>query len=1098
MKSTPFQRLLLAIFTLCLIFVSSSFAQDSDKLKKAKRPIPNSYIVVLDDSVDPLSDLLPAAVRKRNIKRVADDLAARHGGRVDEVYETAIKGFSVKLPPGRAEALSRDPRVKYVEEDFQIFAEETQAGAPWGLDRIDQRRGRNTTYEYDTSGLGVHAYVIDSGIRSTHTQFGGRVLFGADFVNAADNGADCDGHGTHVAGILGGSTYGVAKNVTIHNVRVLNCEGKGEGSGLFSAINWVTANHIGPAVANISIGLDGTSTTLENAIANSIKSGVHYALAAGNETVDACNHSPGGRVPTAFTVASIRDTDEKSSFSNFGPCVDIFAPGSSIVSAWFTSDTALASASGTSMASPFVAGAIARFLQSFPFATPAEVKASLLNSSSQEVVRSGGVGSPNKLLYSNIALNALPPIAIPMDSVAKPYPAETVVQGAPDVLSSAAGAIQVDINGFTTVRSDSVSFVLVGPTGAALLLQGNAGYDSSPTDVSYTISDTGSAYMSESALVNGSIYKPSKVLSAPVFPAPGPGSSYNDPGRTCCSGATLASTFGGSNPNGVWKLYAVHQGTNLTGIGGSIEGWQVRITNPSPTPTPSGRTNFALAANGGVAAASSQYSPGFPIEAVNDGDRRGLNWGAGGGWNDNTAAGYPDWAEIAFGGAKTIDRVDVFTIQDNFNGPTEPTMSTAFSQYGITAFDVQYWTGNAWATVPGGAVAGNNSVWRQFTFAPVQTSKVRVLITGSLSGFSRLVEIEAWGDSSTIGTPTPTPAPSPTPTDRANHALASNGGTTAVSSQYSSAFPGGALNNGDRKGNNWGAGGGWNDADAGAYPDWAEIGFSGLKSIDEIDVFTIQDNFAAPAEPTADMTFGTYGIVNFDVQYWTGSVWQTLPGGQVTGNAKVWRQFTFAPVETTKVRVLVHGALAGHSRLVEIEAWGGGAASPNPTPTPTPSPGNHTNVALASNGAAASASSTYNSGYAAAGTIDGDRRGLNWGAGGGWNDATSGMHPDSLQVDFSGTRTIDEVDVFTVQDNFASPQEPTEGATFSLYGITAFDVQYWNGSTWITIPGGSLTNNSKIWTKLTFSPVQTSKIRVVVNSSFAGYSRIVELEAWGT
>jgi hypothetical protein len=190
--------------------------------------------------------------------------------------------------------------------------------------------------------------------------------------------------------------------------------------------------------------------------------------------------------------------------------------------------------------------------------------------------------------------------------------------------------------------------------------------------------------------------------------------------------------------------------------------------------------------------------------------------------------------------------------------------------------------------------------------------------------------------------------------------------------------------------------------------------------------------------------------------------------------------------------VQVNNALASHSRIVEMEAWGLGGA---PTPTPTPDP--RTNFALASNGGSASASSEYNAGFSASGTNNGDRKGLNWGAGGGWNDATPGTYPDWLQINFSGNKMIDEIDLFTVQDNFSSPSEPTLASTFTQYGITHFDVQYWNGSAWVTIPGGSITGNSNIWKQVTFAAVSTDRIRVQVNNSLAGFSRIVEVEAWG-
>ncbi|HQU94439.1 MAG TPA: S8 family serine peptidase [Pyrinomonadaceae bacterium] len=262
-------RLFSVIATVVLLLTAHTYAQKG-KFIHSKNAIPNRYIVVLDDSADPLSNMLPAPMRADHVRRVADTLALGYGGQVDNVYETALRGFSVEMSAEEAEALSNDPQVKYVEEDFIVSGNATQYNAPWPLDRIDQRpQGGDTHYNYLTTGTGVHAYVIDSGIRASHFEFGGRVSYGADFVNDGQNGNDCNGHGTHVAGILGSSTYGVAKNVSLHNVRVLGCDNRGTGSAILSAINWVTNNRILPAVANFSIGMDGSSPTVESAMTNS-------------------------------------------------------------------------------------------------------------------------------------------------------------------------------------------------------------------------------------------------------------------------------------------------------------------------------------------------------------------------------------------------------------------------------------------------------------------------------------------------------------------------------------------------------------------------------------------------------------------------------------------------------------------------------------------------------------------------------------------------------------------------------------------------------------------------------------------------------------
>ncbi|MET0623246.1 MAG: discoidin domain-containing protein, partial [Pyrinomonadaceae bacterium] len=317
-------------------------------------------------------------------------------------------------------------------------------------------------------------------------------------------------------------------------------------------------------------------------------------------------------------------------------------------------------------------------------------------------------------------------------------------------------------------------------------------------------------------------------------------------------------------------------------------------------------TNFALPSNGATVTASSQYGAGYGVSAVNNGDRKGLGWGAGGGWNDATANAYPDWVQIDFPEVKTIDQVNVFTLQDNYGNPIEPVEALTFAAYGLTDLRLEYWDASAgvWKNVPGASVAASNKVWTRFAFAQLNTSKLRVVVTGSLFSYSRITEVEVWGVS-----------PS-----RYNYASAVNNATVTASSQYGAGYPATALNNGDRRGVNWGAGGGWNDATANAHPDWVQIDFPGSRNIDEINVLTLQDNYGNPAEPTEAMTFTAYGITAFDVQYWNGSGWVNVPGGSVSGNNKVWRRFTFSTVTTPRIRVQVNGALAGYSRITEVEA----------------------------------------------------------------------------------------------------------------------------------------------------------------------------------
>jgi len=350
-------------------------------------PVPGEYIVVFQPSV-----ANPAAL--------AAQLVRSNGGTLRYTYTSALKGFAATLPAAAAQALARNPLVAYVEQDQVFSVDVTQSmdanGDPWGLDRVDQQAGPlSRTYTYTATGAGVHAYIIDTGIWDLHPDFGGRANNVYDAFGAT--GTDCHGHGTHVAGTIGGSTYGLAKGVSLHGVRVLSCGGLGLTSQIIAGIDWVRQNAVKPAVANMSLG-GGLSTALNDATTNLWNSGVFVAVAAGNDNVDACTASPASATG-AFTAAASEKTDAKASYSNWGNCVEAYAPGSAIVSDFLGGTTM--SLSGTSMASPHFAGVAVLYKATFGDQPSATVSNWIVTNATTGVITGNPPGTPNKLLYKS-------------------------------------------------------------------------------------------------------------------------------------------------------------------------------------------------------------------------------------------------------------------------------------------------------------------------------------------------------------------------------------------------------------------------------------------------------------------------------------------------------------------------------------------------------------------------------------------------------------------------------------------------------------------------------------------------------------------------
>ncbi|MFJ4242174.1 S8 family peptidase [Streptomyces iakyrus] len=423
-------------------------------------------------------------------------LARKYGADIERTYTKALNGYEVEASESEAKRLAADPAVASVVQNRTFSITGTQPSPPsWGLDRIDQKSlPLNSSYTYpDSAGEGVTAYVIDTGVRITHGDFGGRASYGYDAVDNDNTAQDGHGHGTHVAGTVAGSAYGVAKKAKVVGVRVLNNSGQGTTAQVVAGIDWVARNAVKPAVANMSLGGPG-DTAIDTAVRNAITSGVTFVVAAGNESTNASTRSP-ARVTEAVTVGATTSSDAKASYSNYGTVLDLFAPGSSITSAWSTSDSATNTISGTSMASPHVAGAAALHLAANPMATPAQVSAALTSAATTGVVTSPGTGSPNRLLY--VGGGTTTPPGPRFENTADQAIADNATAESPVTVSGVSGnapsALAVEVHIVHTYIGD-LQVQLIAPDGTAYTLKAyGTGGSADNIDTTYTVNASSEA-----------------------------------------------------------------------------------------------------------------------------------------------------------------------------------------------------------------------------------------------------------------------------------------------------------------------------------------------------------------------------------------------------------------------------------------------------------------------------------------------------------------------------------------------------------------------------------------------------------------------------
>ncbi|MBB5934296.1 S8 family peptidase [Streptomyces zagrosensis] len=498
-NSTGRKRLLVTIATMALAAAATSWAP-SASAKTEPSPAPGKLLTVPSKDQVKGRYIVSMSDKAASVSTTsAQKLAGKYGGQAHRAYNHALRGFSAKMSEAEAAKLAADPQVKYVAPVQIGHSSETQTNPTWGLDRIDQKtKSLDGKYTYNTTASNVTAYIVDSGIRMSHQDFGGRAKSGYDFVDNDSNASDCLGHGTHVAGTVGGTKYGVAKGAKLVSVRILDCNDSSSTELALNGIEWVTEHAAKPAVANFSLQFGNSDTVVENAIKESIASGVTWSLSGNNFNSDACQSSP-AKVPEAITVGNTTKDDARRSDSNYGSCLDIWAPGTDIVSTSHQSDTGTRTMSGTSMSAPHVAGAAALYLADHPSATPKQTRDALVAQATTVTIGDAKPGSPNKLLNTNSGGTEPEPTTCPAASSSSPVTiadnsaAVTSPVTIADCAGQASATTQVTVDITHTYRGDVV-LDLVAPDGSTYRLKNSSDNDSADNiRATYTVNASAEA-----------------------------------------------------------------------------------------------------------------------------------------------------------------------------------------------------------------------------------------------------------------------------------------------------------------------------------------------------------------------------------------------------------------------------------------------------------------------------------------------------------------------------------------------------------------------------------------------------------------------------